>query len=356
MIRATKWLGCRGDQVTLPQVLREAGYATGVVGKWHLGATPSLHPMQRGFQEMFGFLGGGHDYFRANPEGETREYLIPLQRDGRPAVESEYLTDALAREAAAFVRRHRSDPFFLYLAYNTPHTPQQVSDKYLDRFRHIPDEKRRNYAAMVSALDDGAGKVLSTLAELGLERDTLVFFLSDNGGPIAVNGSSNAPLRGAKGQVYEGGIRVPFVARWPGRLAVGKTYREPVISLDVFPTALAAAGVAAPSRVQLDGVNLLPYLEGRAQGAPHERLFWRTGGGVSYAVREGRYKLVRPAQGSPELFDLEADLGESRDLSGAKPGVRDRLLTAYERWNRELLPPRFESPQPAARKKAAAGA
>jgi arylsulfatase A-like enzyme len=348
--------GLPRDETTLPQVLREAGYATGIVGKWHLGATPSLHPMQRGFQEMFGFLGGGHDYFRANPEGETREYLIPLQRDGRPVVESEYLTDAFSREAAAFVRRHRSDPFFLYLAYNTPHTPQQASDKYLDRFHHIADEKRRNYAAMVSAMDDGVGRVLSTLAELQIERDTLVLFLSDNGGPITVNGSSNAPLRGAKGQVYEGGIRVPFVARWPGRLAAGKTYREPVISLDLFPTALAAAGVAAPSRVKLDGVNLLPYLEGQASGAPHERLFWRTGGGVSFAVREGRYKLVRPAQGWPELYDLDADVGETRDLAASKPEVRERLLAVYQRWNQELMPPRFESPQPARKKAAGAGA
>lgn len=192
------------SETTIAQVLKTAGYATGAVGKWHLGAAPHFHPMQRGFDEYFGLRGGGHDYFKTDMTTETKEYLIPLDRNGEPVELTEYLTDVLAREAAAFVRRHHDHPFFLYLAYNAPHTPLQVSQKYLDRVAAIEDPQRRSYAAMVSAMDDGVGLVLAALEELKLDEQTLVFFLSDNGGPVGINGSSNEPFRGAKGQVFEG--------------------------------------------------------------------------------------------------------------------------------------------------------
>jgi arylsulfatase A-like enzyme len=329
------------EETTLPQVLKTAGYVTGHIGKWHLGAHPRFHPMKRGFDEMFGFLGGGHDYFQQQMEGNPREYLIPHQRDGRPVAESEYLTDALGREGAAFVRRHRDRPYFLYLAFNAPHTPQQASEKYLERFSSIGDERRRKYAAMVNAMDDAAGRVLDAIRETGHESNTLVVFLSDNGGPVTVNGSSNGPLRGAKGQVYEGGIRVPFTVTWPALLAGGKTYSNPVISLDILPTFAAAAGAKLPAQA-LDGVDLLPYVLGMRREAPHERLYWRMGGGTSWAVREGRFKLVKQNEGEPALYDVENDIGESRDVGASNAGVRNRLLAAYGSWNRELKPPLFE--------------
>ena len=187
--------GLPTDQITMPQVLASAGYRTGIVGKWHLGAAPKFHPLKRGFQEQFGFIGGGHDYFRADMSDNAKEYYIPIERNGQPVEEKEYLTDAFSREAAAFVRRHAGDPFFLYLAYNAPHTPQQVSEKYLDRYRGIEDKQRRLNAAMVSAIDDGVGKLMATLMELKLDSDTLIFFFSDNGGPVGINGSDNTPLR-----------------------------------------------------------------------------------------------------------------------------------------------------------------
>jgi len=342
--------GLPADQITLAQVLSEAGYATGIAGKWHLGATPEMHPLRRGFREQFGFIGGGHDYFKAGGVDETREYFIPFQRDGKPVAESEYLTDALSREAGAFVRRHSGNPFFLYLAYNAPHTPQQATEKYLGRFAGIQDPRRRNYAAMISAMDDGVGRLLDTIDELRLGAGTLIFFLSDNGGPVGINGSSNQPFRGAKGQLYEGGIRVPFAARWTGRLPAGKVYSEPVISLDIFPTAAALAGAKSPAGVKLDGVDLMPHLDGKATRPPHERLFWRTGGGVQYAVREGRYKLYRNADGA-QLYDLEADPGESRDVAADHKDVFERLEGARQDWNKELKPPLFESPRPAGKKK-----
>ena len=329
------------SETMLPQTLSAAGYSTGIVGKWHLGAAPKFHPMKRGFQEMFGFIGGGHDYFKAEMEGDPKEYFIPIQRNGKPVEEKEYLTEAFSREASAFIRRHPKDPFFLYLAYNCPHTPQQVSDKYLERYKHLKDPKRRLYAAMMSAMDDGIGQVLAAVREQKLDSGTLIFFFSDNGGPIDVNGSSNAPLRAGKGSVYDGGIRVPFAARWTGRLPAGKQFHHPVISLDIFPTAAALAGAKLPAGKKLDGVDLMPHLLGAATKPPHERLFWRMGGGVAFAVREGNYKLVKTADGT-QIYDLDKDIGETKDLAATHPEVLKRLDNAREQWNKELIAPLFE--------------
>jgi arylsulfatase A-like enzyme len=324
---------------------------TGQVGKWHLGAAPKFHPLRRGFQEQFGFIGGGHDYFKAELDNpHPREYLIPIERNGKPVAESEYLTEAFSREAEAFVRRHAKDPFFLYLAYNSPHTPLQVPPKYLERVRSIADETRRSYAAMICAMDDGIGRVMGAISELKLDEDTLVFFLSDNGGPTAVTHSDNHPFRGQKGQVYEGGIHVPFVMRWSGRLAAGGTYGSPVISLDIFPTAAAVAGARVPTDRPIDGVDLMPHVTGKGSPPPHDLLYWRTGGGEQFAVRQGNMKLVK-TEGRTELYDLEADIGESKDLTGARGDLLQRLENARERWNGQMMTPRFPNPPQAKKKK-----
>ena len=344
-------LGLPLTETLLPKVLSDGGYRTGIVGKWHLGAAPQFHPLKRGFAEQFGFIGGGHDYFEAQMELPAREYLVPLERNGKPvALQGKYLTEELTGAACDFVERHRAGPFFLYLAYNAPHTPQHVTDKYMERVKGVASEKRRKHAAMVCSVDDGVGAVMASLRSHGLEENTLVFFISDNGGPTGVTEADNTPLRGAKGQVYEGGIRVPFVARWKGRLTPG-VYAQPVSSLDLFPTICGVAGVK--SSAKLDGVDLLPFLSGARKGAPHERLFWRTGGGVLYAVREGKWKLV-VREGQPELYDLDADIGERRNLAGEQPGVVARMDGARQAWDRELVKPLWQSPQPAADKKAGA--
>jgi arylsulfatase A-like enzyme len=343
---ADQVLGLPIDQTTLAQVLRAAGYVTGAIGKWHLGAAPRFHPNRRGFAEFFGFPGGGHTYLPG--AAGSREYQVPIFRDSAPVAEPEYLTDAFSREAVRFIKRHARQPFFLYLAYNAVHTPLQAPPKYRDRFPAIADARRRSYAAMLSALDDGIGQVLAALRAANLERDTLVFFLSDNGGPPAANGSRNDPLRGTKGQLFEGGIHVPFVVRWPGTLPEGSVYDEPVVSLDIFPSAAAAAGVKLPEGLQLDGVNLLPALSGDIPTPPHERLFWRTGGGETFAVREGRYKLVRLRGTPPMLFDLAADPVEARELAGELPKVVERLVIALDAWDAELVAPLWENPRPAA--------
>lgn len=334
------------SEVTVADVLGRLGYVTGAVGKWHLGAAPQFHPLRRGFKEYFGLIGGGHDYFAVGPDGETREYFIPLQRNTTPERFERYLTDVLTTEAVAFIRRHRESPFFLYLAYNAPHTPLQAPESWLQRVSHIEDPTRQKYAAMVAALDEGVGKVCDILKELGLEEKTLVFFLSDNGGPVSVTHSSNDPLRGAKGSVYEGGIRVPFVVRWKGVLSAETTYDEPVISLDIPVTMVAVAGGAFPEDRKVDGVNILPYLRRQQQGPPHKSLFWRTGGGTSWAVRSGQWKLVKVGQQEEELFDLSSDISETRNLKSEHGEIYEDLRRQYEEWNKENIAPLFESPRP----------
>lgn len=342
------------SQVTLPQALKDAGYATGAIGKWHLGAAPCFHPNQRGFAEYFGFLGGGHVYLPGAKGGA--EYLIPLLRNHEPLELKDYMTDVLSREAAAFVARHKAEPFFLYVAYNAVHTPLQAPERYLSRCAGIRDERRRTYAAMTRAMDDGVGQVMQALRDNGLERDTMVWFFSDNGGPReSVAPTRNEPLRGHKGEVFEGGIRVPFVVAWPARLPEGRVYDEPVIALDVFPTVAALAGAKIPASHKLDGVNILPHLAGEVKGAPHAVLHWRTGGGATWAIREGRYKLLQAAKdAAPQLYDLQQDIGETQDLAAKRPDLVSKLKPAHEVWNARLIPPIFESPRPAAKKARAA--
>jgi arylsulfatase A-like enzyme len=270
--------GLPTSEKLLPAFLAEAGYVTGWIGKWHLGAAPEFRPLSRGFKETFGFIGGGHRYqdWKVNP---ASEYLVPIERNGTPVEVTGHLTTAFGEEAGAFIRRHRTDPWFLYLAFNAPHTPHEPTAERLAKFSSIPDPKRRKYAAQVSLMDDAIGDTLAALKDSAQDTRTLVFFFSDNGGPIGANGngSINSPLRAGKGSVYEGGVRVPFVVRWTGRLPAGRTYGHPVCSLDVFATALACAGQALPTDRKYDSVNLLPYLGGDQSGPPHDRLFWRSG-------------------------------------------------------------------------------
>jgi arylsulfatase A-like enzyme len=318
------------SETTMAQRLKALGYRTGMVGKWHLGYRPEFHPMKRGFDEYYGFLGGAHSYL------DLADRDNPVMRGTEPVSQIGYLTEDFTREAIAFIERRKSDPFFLYLTYNAVHNPLQATEKYLARFSHIADTRRRTFAAMLSALDDGIGQVMALVRERGIEDDTLVIFISDNGGPTPATTASNGPLRATKGQVFEGGIRVPFIMQWKRRLAAGKTYSQPVIALDILPTALAAAGAGAPAG--LDGVNLLPYLAGGA-GAPHEALYWRFG--AQHAVRMGDWKLTASGGGQPMLFHLAKDIGETTDLAAQEPARLEQLKAAWERWNGELAPPRW---------------
>lgn len=330
------------SETTIADRLSAAGYKTALVGKWHLGNTVKYHPLERGFDEFFGFLGGAHSYLPG-----SKPLIL---RDTTPIDEEEYLTDAFAREAVAFIDKHQDEPFFLYLAFNAVHTPMHATDDRLARFGSIENENRRKYAAMMSAMDDAVGAVVEKLRETKLEDNTLVFFISDNGGPsmdgTSKNASLNTPLRGSKRTTLEGGIRVPFFVKWPARLRAGKTYDTPVIQLDILPTALAAIGAEVPADAKFDGVDLLPYLTGSNEGRPHEQLFWRLG--KQMAVREGDWKLVRydprvdggKGQATEaRLYNLAADIGESNDLIAKEPEKAKSLQTKWDEWNESNVSP-----------------
>ena len=324
-----KHVGLPLTEITIADVLKSAGYVTGAVGKWHLGLSPHFHPFKRGYDEFFGFLHGNHSFIDSG-----LGTFNPILRGMEPVDEKEYLTDAFSREAVAFIERHHDEAFFLYLAYNAVHTPMQAPERYKDSFKHITNAKRRVYAGMLTAMDEGIGKVLAKLREFRLEEDTLLFFVNDNGGPSKANGSRNNPLRAGKGTMFEGGIRVPFIVQWPRRLKRGLTYDHPVISLDILPTAAAVAKL--PRDHKMNGVNLIPYLTGKKKTAPHDTLFWRMG--QNHAVRKGNWKLVKMGD-KTALFDLTSDIGETRDLTAERPDVTKEIEKAYEQWNSQMIAP-----------------
>jgi arylsulfatase A-like enzyme len=330
-------------ETTLADHLKTAGYVTAAVGKWHLGAQEAMHPLKRGYDEFFGFLAGAHSYF--NVSG--------ILRGTEQIKELDYTTDAFGREAIAFIDRHKSQPRLLYLAFNAVHTPMHATDDRLAKFPQIIDQKRRTYDAMMLALDEVVGRVRQKLAESGLEQDTLVTFISDNGGPtmpgVSVNASRNAPLRGSKRTTLEGGIHVPFLVSWPGHVKPG-IYEQPVIQLDLHATALAAAGVEAKPEWKLEGVDLIPFVSGQKSGAPHDALYWRFG--QQMAIRSGDFKLVRydlnadtltgqRNQGVTDfkLYNLREDIGESKDLAPAMPEKVKELQDKWNAWNAANVKP-----------------
>ena len=369
-------IGLPLTEKTLADHLKARGYATGLVGKWHLGASDAFHPQRRGFDEFFGFLHEGHFYVPGPPWTGVTTWLRtnalplpaaarltqgdvtfsthlktsepryddhnPILRGTQPVTESEYLTDALARESVAFIGRHRAEPFFLYLAFNAPHSPVQAPPKYLNRFAHIPDLHRRLFAAMVAGMDDAVGTVLAKLREEKLEEHTLIVFLSDNGGPTAELTSSNAPFSGGKGSFLEGGLRVPFLVQWRGQLPAGKTLAHPVSALDLAPTFLAATDSALRTpHSALEGLNLLPHLRGEAP-LLQRALFWRMG--RQAAARDGDWKLLRTGDQPWQLFNLATDPAEQTNLAATHPAEVERLAAAWAKWNQQNIPPLWGLP------------
>ena len=369
-------IGFPTSETTLAETMQDAGYTTGLLGKWHLGSTAAYHPFRHGFEEFFGFMHEGH-YFvqppyegvttmlrrKTLPDGEVGRWIgkkkliyhkwpsnepdydadNPIIRGGQPVMETEYLTDALTREAVDFIDRHDDKPFFLYLAYNAVHSPLQGADAYMRKFSHIQDIQRRIFAAMLANMDDSVGAVMKQLRKSGLEENTLVFFLSDNGGPTRELTSSNAPLRGQKGMMYEGGLRVPFMVQWKGTLPKGKVYNHPVTSLDIYATAAANAKATAPENIE--GVDLIPYLTSKRSDRPHDTLFWRQGNKAG--LRHGDLKLVRmggrKAVGNAkwELYDLSKDISEERNLAKVNPEHLSELVALWKKMNGEMQEPLF---------------
>lgn len=384
------------DETFIGQVMQKAGYRTGMVGKWHLGQSGDYHPVARGFDEYFGTTAGANafivetkpgDEFHSTPgveatyasaEGgrglgpgtEAQQMVVLRQRSpitrGRDPVEvKEYLTDAFTNEAVRFIGANKDKPFFLYLAHTTPHTPLQAPAKYIERYKDVPNKGQRVYAAMVSALDDSVGAVRAKLKAEGIEKDTLIVLLSDNGcaGYIG-DACTNSPLNGYKGTHLEGGVRVPFVMAWPGHIAP-KVETRVVSSLDIAPTAAALAGATMPKGS--DGVNLIPYLTGKNAATPNPTLYWRSG--LNFAIRDGDWKMwavnradpseqasdqarITPdgvqAKLSPKgrfvmLYNLKDDPGETRNLAKDQPDVVARLQAKIEAWDKANVPAQWTS-------------
>jgi arylsulfatase A-like enzyme len=325
--------------VTIADVLGKAGYQTGAVGKWHLGTREQFHPLNRGFGSFYGFLRGGHRYL---PRGQQL-----LLRGFDPVSEDEYLTDAFAREAVDFVNGQSDDtPFFLYVPFNAVHTPLQATEKYKNRFSKVEDPRRRTYYAMTSAMDDAVGRIVEAIDAKGFSENTMMIFFNDNGGPLYTGVQSNGPLRMGKLFLFEGGVRVPLVIKWPAAVEGGSVCDGIVSSLDMLPTFSSVAGVTLPSSLNTDGVNLQPWLTDQRTDSPSETLFWRNG--QNKAIRKGKWKMVE-VPNHVWLFDLEEDIGERNNLAEQHPDVVRQLQREFRDWEATIKepawPPKARHPQ-----------
>jgi arylsulfatase A-like enzyme len=325
------------EEKTIADRLKALGYATAAVGKWHLGGGPKFIATARGFDEFYGTV-ANTPFFKPPNFIDTRK-----SNEVTPVIDdSFYTTDAYGERAVDWIDKHKNGPFFLYLPFNAQHAPLQAPQKYLDRFAHMPEGNRKTFAAMMSAMDDAVGRVLGKVREIGQEENTLIFFFSDNGGPTQQTTSDNTPLRGRKSTTSEGGTRVPFCVQWKGKIPAGSVYHNPILNLDILPTAVVAAGGAIDPSWKLDGVDLMPYLTGKNAGKPHETLYWRFG--EQWAIRKGDWKLVASAvdQNQPRLINLKDDISEAKDLSAAMPEKAKELKADWDQWNAEQMPPRWK--------------
>ncbi len=376
-------VGLAAGELTIADHLKAAGYATGIVGKWHLGFKDEHYPTNRGFDEFYGHLSGATRFinrrtqgavsmsvdeeFRRRPPADPRTDLVergtqppapPARRAGNLILrgpektvvdEPAYITDVFGDESVDFIRRHAEGPFFLYSAFNAPHSPFQVTEEYYDRFPDAEHELQRIYFGMIAALDDAVGRILDALEEAGIADNTLVVFLSDNGCAGYFPGlCSCEPLSGGKLTYYEGGVRVPYLLRWPAAVAAGTRVDAPVSALDILPTALAAAGAAAPADLELDGHDLMPLLDGSAEATGDGRFVWRNYPTV--AVRSGDMKLIKPHQDEPGgfLYDLSTDVREQADLAAERPEDVADLEAVIEDWRSITVEPAWTRRRPVA--------
>ncbi len=325
--------GVSMDATIFPTYLKSAGYVSGQFGKWHLGHQFELNPRRRGFDFQYGFLGrGGHDYYKLNDPKD------PIYRNEEVIEEKEgaYFTDRIAEEAIGFITENRDKPFFAYLAFNAVHTPLQAPEEVIAKF-NTGDKNRDTILAMGQKLDDAIGDILNTIEEFGLRENTIVYFISDNGGALKQT-SENKPLRGGKHNHYEGGIRVPFLVSWPKELKPS-TISTPVIALDILPTTLAAVGIEAPKGVEFDGVNILPMLKGKQKQTKERPLFWSgSSNDPWWAIRVGDWKVVG-VKGETTLYNLKDDIGESVDLSTKHPEKFEELCSLHNNWLDQMVDP-----------------
>jgi len=323
------YVGVPVEEITIADRLAELGYVNGLIGKWHLGEADHFHPFKRGFHEFWGYLGGGHDYFANKPNGQPyNNRIISNYKKPQPI---SYITDDKGDEAVDFIKRHKDEPFFLFASFNAPHAPMQALEKDLNLYAEIKDEKRRTYAAMVHRLDVNVGRIIKELKSQKIDDNTVVVFLSDNGGPTHHNASMNAPLRGSKGTLLEGGIRVPFTMTWPNGIKAGTTFEHPITSLDLTPTFVELAGGNITDNNKLDGVNILPFIKDDESSRPHDEMKWRFT--ISASIREGDWKLVRLPDRLPLLYNIKEDIAELNNLADQHRDKVERMLKKLGDWD-----------------------
>ncbi|AUS05484.1 sulfatase-like hydrolase/transferase [Pseudotamlana carrageenivorans] len=329
-------MGLPLDQVTMADYLKKLGYTNAMYGKWHLGDADRFHPLKRGFDEFYGFRGGARSYFPYKDFKGIHDDN-KMERDfGHFEEPDGYVTDVLADRAINFIERHQDKPFFIYLAFNAVHTPMEATPEDLAKFPNLKG-KRQEVAAMTLALDRACGNIMDKLKELGLDENTIVVFSNDNGGPTDKNASINLPLSGTKSNHLEGGIRVPYLISWPKVLKKNSTYNFPVSTMDLLPTFYAAGGGNVADLKDVDGVNLIPFVQGKNDERPHETLFWKKE--TRAAFREGDWKLIRFADRPAELYFVPEDTSELNNLASKYPSrVKDMYKKLYE-WELTLERP-----------------
>jgi arylsulfatase A-like enzyme len=329
-------MGLPTDEKTMGDHLRALGYRTGLFGKWHLGVADRYHPLRRGFDEFYGFRGGARSFFPyTDPQSTPHENLME-RGFGKYEEHQGYLTEVLAEETCLFIEQNRDRPFFAFVSFNAVHTPMEIDPRDEAEFPRLTGT-RRQAAQMMLAMDRACGRIVDKLRELGLERNTLIVFSNDNGGPMDRNGSSNYPFSGVKGTQLEGGIRVPGIVVWPARLPAGTVYDYPLTTLDFLPTFIAAGGGDPASVEGLDGVDMTPYLSREKLGRPHQTLHWKME--TRAAIREGDWKLLRFPDRPAQLYHLAQDPGEQNDLAAARPQLVRELFRKQFAWELELERP-----------------
>ncbi|GLR70359.1 sulfatase family protein [Agaribacter marinus] len=338
-------MGLPLTEKTFAKRLQEVGYKTAIIGKWHLGGAPRFQPNKRGFDYFYGFLGGGHNYMPHEVTIGGGSYFLPLMRNEGVAEFDDYLTSALSKDAVKFIEDHQKQPFMLYMAYNAPHTPLQAPKETIAKYKDIKDENRRIYAAMIDEMDQGIGEIVDALKRTGQYQNTLIFFLSDNGGVYPedwmpnANWADNSPFRRGKVALLEGGIRVPFIAHWPAKIPKGFIFEGLVSSLDIAATAVEISGANASDGL-LDGVNLVPYLTGLESGTPHHALYWRLEEADHiYAIRTPDAKYMRqPLPGvGRSFFDMKNDPEEQNNIVDTKLMAQSEMARLWNQWNSQNM-------------------
>ncbi|WP_299064584.1 sulfatase-like hydrolase/transferase [uncultured Polaribacter sp.] len=324
----TGGIGLSDDITTIADVFKENDYNTYAIGKWHLGEDVSDHPNQRGFDNFYGFINGSRSYFPIQNPSKNQM----LQNNGERVVFDGYMTDVLGNQSVKYIEASKDKPFFMYLAYNAVHTPMHAKKEHLEKFKNHP---RKELAAMTWSLDENIGKLINKLESLGIRDNTLIYFLSDNGGAHN-NQSKTGVLKGWKGNKFEGGHRVPFIMSWPNKLNNNKVFSGLTSSLDIFATSIAAANIYKDN-LELDGVNLIPYLMDKKHGNPHKNLFWKKLD-IS-AARIGDYKLITLEKQGSVLYNLKEDLRETKNIIYLENSVSENIQITYNKWEHSLMKP-----------------